>query len=103
MDVEATKKLGGWGAQVVAYHAAITMSFEFKRDGRLIEGIGLGQQEYKWKAIKVDEARKELTIETDVPGPGKVTVTMTKESTVMRWEEEDADLSLALRRKRREP
>ena len=128
VDVEATEKLGGRGAQFAVVYSATGFRFEFKRDGRLFfasvgSDVGKGfvcvvefkrdggliirtivnrKQEGKWKVVKVDESRKELTIETDVPDPGKVTVTMTKEGMVMR--REGTELSWALRReKKREP
>ncbi len=97
-DSEATEKLHDDDVFVAVALSLFGNSFEFKRDGRLIMRIidfPASTEESKWKVIKVDEARKELTIEAEVPDPGKVTVTMTKEGMVWRIEEEGLSVVLA--------
>lgn len=102
IDVEATKKLGGKGAEIIEALVALKFTFEFKHDGGLlVRSIDpqARKQKGNWKAVKVDEARKELTIEAKVDGdPDRLIMTTTKAGAVMRIVGDDADLSLALRR-----
>ena len=75
---------------------AVVLQYE-----KIKDHILTGLEEGKWKAIRVDEARKQLTIEAKLLDSGRVTVTTTKEGMVMRWE--NGGLSPVLRRKRKEP